>query len=258
MGKKNSVSTVLITGASAGIGKALAEEYAAPGIRLFLSARNREALSETAENCRKSGAEVEISVVDVTDAAAVAGWVDSIAEQGPIDLAIANAGIIGSHDAGRRFESRDVALRQIDTNLGGCVHCVTSLVPHMQAQGYGHIALISSMSALQPLADMPAYAASKAGVNAYGEAIGSYLEADGIDVSVVCPGFVTTRMSHTYDFWRPFEMPVKAAAVRIRKALDRRRTFYAFPKVLYWSTCMGRLLPTPLRRLTTRPFSYRR
>lgn len=255
--RKRPASTILITGAGSGLGRALAREYAAPGISLYLSGRNLDPVEETAVFCRRLGAKAIAARVDVTDLTAVQSWVESIAKHETLDLVISNAGLLGSHGVGREFENAQTAISQIETNLCGCVNLVTSIVPHMQKNRHGHIALISSMSALQPIADMPAYAASKAGVNAYGEAIGAYLERDGVDVTVVCPGYIKSDMGNQYESWRPIEMSPEKAASKIKNGLERRKPFLAFPLPLLWSIALGRFLPWSWRRVTTKPFNYR-
>ena len=251
-------SNILITGASSGLGRALAVEFAGPEVNLFLCARNLAALKTTSQICRKKGAAVDISCVDVTQTEAVRSWIAEIVEKTRVDLVISNAGVLGSHGKDRQFEDADTAFLQIATNLQGSINVVTSIVPHMQQRQHGQIALISSLSSLQPIADMPAYAASKAGLNAYGEAISFFLREDGIDVSVICPGFVKSPMADNYDSWRPLEMSAEKAAAKIARAIRRKKAFYAFPFGLYVMILLGRLVPRRLRHLTTRRFNYRR
>ena len=256
--EKFSYSAILITGASAGLGKALALSFAEPGLKLFLSGRNMKALEATAISCREKGAIVEIEQVDVTSSSEVERWVNSIAAGTSIDLAIANAGVLDSHGPDNQFESAEKALKQFDTNLGGSVRFVASVVPHMQKQKHGQISLICSMSALQPIADMPAYAASKAGLLAYGEAISHHLHDQGIGVSVICPGFVKTAIAGEFVSWRPLEISAERAAALTKRALVKRKSFSAFPLLLYWVILLGRILPWRFRRLTTKAFNYKR
>ena len=250
--------SIVISGASSGLGAALALNYAGPDAALFLTARNAERLEAVALDCAAKGAEVETMPLDINDTEGVRAWIDAIDERAPIDLAVVNAGILDTHGPGRALEDATKALGQIATNLGGSVNLVTAVAPHMQARQAGQIALIASLSGLQPLADLPAYSASKAGVIAYGEALSSYLSRDGVTVSVICPGYVATPMTQKYENWRPFEMTAPRAAARIRRALDRRRAFYAFPWPMVLSIRLGRLLPPFLRRHATRAFDYKR
>ncbi|WP_305989278.1 SDR family oxidoreductase [Roseibium sp. MMSF_3544] len=256
--EKISYSTILITGASTGLGKALALSFAEPGLQLFLSGRNLEALEATGKSCREKGAAVEIEQVDVTSSDEVERWVKGISDKTNIDLAIANAGVLDSHGPDRQFESADKALKQFDTNLGGSVRFIASVVPHMQKQKRGQIGLICSMSALQPIADMPAYAASKAGLVAYGEAISHYLHDDGIGISVICPGFVKTAIAGEFVSWRPLEISADRAAALTKRAILQRKAFSAFPLLLYWVILIGRIVPWRFRRLTTKAFNYKR
>ncbi len=247
---------VLITGASSGLGRALALQYAAPGTSLFLTGRNSSRLNETVDRCLLKGALSESHILDVRDKDAVSDWIETIGKRTKIDLVIANAGVTGTHGADREVETAETAMWQIETNLGGCVNVVTSVAGYMQRRKHGHIALVSSLAGLQPIADGPAYGASKAGIIAYAEAMRNYLCEDGITVSTICPGYIRTPMADQFTSWRPFELTADQAALKIKNALDKKKAFYAFPIPLLWSIRLGKLLPWRIRRATTRKFNY--
>ena len=256
MKKQMTRQTIVLTGASSGIGAALALELAGPHSNLFLAARNLERLELIANQCRDIGAIVKTQILDVGDADAIANWVVSIEEKNQIDIVIANAGTMETCSFDGDLETAQQTHRQIDTNLGGCVNLATAVVPFMEKRTKGQIIFIASIAALQPVADIPGYSASKAGVVAYGEAIYAFLANKGIQVSVICPGFITTPMNIKYKSFRPTEMSAEKAAKRIRWAIEKKKPFYAFPLALLIAIQLGRYLPWWLRRHTNKPFNF--
>ena len=218
---------VLITGASSGIGEALALFYAAPGIGLALIGRNRERLAVVADACRARGAEVESAALDVTDRAAMAAWIERIDDARSLDLVIANAGV--STGRGAQGEDEAAIRRVFAINLDGVLNTVLPLLPRMTARHQGQIALMSSLAAFRGLPTGPSYSASKAAVKALGEAWRLKLAPDGIRVSVICPGFVTTRMTARNNFHMPFLLSAEQAASIIARGLARDHGRIAFP-----------------------------
>ena len=180
--------SILITGASSGIGAALAEAYAAPGVKLALSGRNEERLGAVARNCTARGAAIETRAIDVTDAAALGTWVREV----DADLVIANAGI--SAGTGGAGEGTGQARRIFDVNLDGVLNTVHPALDAMLARPRasdrvrGQIALMSSIASFRGFAGAPAYCASKAAVRSYGEGLRNAHAADGIEINVICPG----------------------------------------------------------------------
>lgn len=186
--------TVLITGATGGIGGALAEVYAGPGVTLILHGRNQLRLDELAETCRAKGARVLTRILDVTDTPALTDWLREIDEKEPLDLVFANAGMntnIGPEGAGESWEAVDTLL---DINVRATMATVHAVLPGMRRRGNGQIALISSLAAFYGLPVTPSYSASKAAVKAYGEALRGWLAPEGIRVNVVMPGYVESKM----------------------------------------------------------------
>src|SRR5262245_35912120 len=173
-------TTVLITGASRGLGRALALAYAAPGRRLALVARNPDLLSYTARLCEMRGAEVLQKPCDVTDAAALTGFVATVQAGGAIDLVIANAGDFWGNGPNGALEPLERARNQLKVNLEGAILTVNAVLGRMRERKQGHIALIASLAALQPFADAPAYSASKAGLDAYCVGLRELLAPEGI------------------------------------------------------------------------------
>jgi short-subunit dehydrogenase len=248
--------TVVITGASRGLGRALALAYAAPGRRLALLARNQELLSYTARLCEMRGAQVLQRTCDVSDQAAMAAFVAAVEAGGAIDLAIANAGEFWGNGPNGALEPLARALGLIKVNLDGAIVTVNSVLPRMRERRQGHIALIASMAALNPLADAPAYSASKAGLAAYGEALREMLAPEGISVSIVCPGHIDTDQSEVRVGALPLLLLPDEAAQIIVAHLARRRGLIAFPRRLAWLIRLGWLLPWRLRALLQRPLRF--
>ena len=241
MSRKSAPSSVLITGASSGLGGALARAYAAPGVFLALSGRNRQRLEATAEACRRAGSEVETALVDVTDRTAMKEWIEETDAAHPLDLVIANAGI--SSGSGGSGESEDQVRDIFAVNLAGVLNTVLPVMPLMQDRRRGQIALMSSLAGLRGLPSAPAYAASKAAVKSYGEGLTGLLAADGIRVSVVCPGFVESGITARNTFPMPLLMKAPKAAAKIRRGLEKGRPLIAFPWQLYWTLWLLADLP---------------
>ena len=238
-----SPGSILITGASDGIGAALAEIYATPGKHLALGGRDTERLSAVAESCRQRGATVVEAAFDITDALAVAAWVEAADRVAPLDLAIANAGIQGGPFRGGSGETREEAERVMQVNFGGTCNTVYPVLAAMRPRGRGQIALIGSLAGLRGLPYSPAYCASKAALKAYGEALRSWLEPEGIEVSVVLPGFVETRMANSVIGPKPLMMSAGRAAQIIQCELLRGRRQIAFPLRGYLGMQLLRVLP---------------
>lgn len=236
--------SILITGASSGIGAALAEAYAAPQTCLALCGRDPLRLGAVAQRCRERGAARVIEAcIDVTDAAAVAAWVADADDAAPLDLAIANAGVQGGLWRAGAGETRDEVERVMRVNFGGVCNTVHPVLGAMRRRGRGQIALIASLAALRGLPVSPGYCASKAAVQVYGEGLRSWLEREGIAVSVVLPGFVETRLSRTVKGMKPLMMSPERAARIIQRGLARGRRQIAFPFRGYLAMRLLRALP---------------
>jgi short-subunit dehydrogenase len=218
---------IVITGASSGIGEALALAYAGAGVRLALTGRDAARLAAIADACRVRGARVETAVLDVADRTAMADQLTRWDDAMPIELVIANAGISAGTGGGQESEAQ---LRAIaDVNVGGVMNTVAPLLPRLIGRRRGQIALMSSLAGFRGVAGAPAYSASKAWVRVYGESLRLDLAAHGIRVSVICPGFVRSRMTAVNQFPMPFLMDADRAARIIRRGLAANRGRIAFP-----------------------------
>lgn len=237
--------TILITGATSGIGKALAEAYATSGVTLYLTGRNRERLDEVANICRYKGATVDASAMNVTQTGSIERQILSWEAQSPIDIVIANAGI--SEGSNQSAEEADQNLRQItETNLVGTFNTVNPLIPFMQKRKTGHIVLMSSMAGFRGLPNAPAYSTSKVAVRAYGDALRPLLKPDGITVSIIFPGFVKTPLTDVNKFQMPFLMEAEKAAQIIKDGIEKKKPFIAFPWQMHVICQLIGLLPRRL------------
>jgi short-subunit dehydrogenase len=220
---------VLITGASSGIGAALARRLARQGRRLTLLGRDTDRLQAVAEGL--AGA-IETVSVDVCDQGAMTEVVKATFATAPVDLLIANAGISGGD-----------ARQLMAVNVQGILNTVEPAILPLRAQGHGQVALMSSLAGFRGLPNAPAYCASKAAARIYGEGLRGKLGKAGIRVSVICPGFIETPLTANNPFPMPFLMSAERAAERIVTGLARNRARIAFPRRLYWATVFGSLLP---------------
>ncbi len=234
-------TSILITGASGGIGAALALAYARPGVRLALTGRDQARLAEVAGACREAGAESRTEVLDVRERARLAAWVAEVDRPAPLDLVIANAGISAGTGGGGETEAQ--ARRIIATNFDGVLNTVLPAIACMRPRGRGQVAIMSSLAAFRGFPGAPAYCASKAAVRVWGEALRGALHDTGIGVSVICPGYVRSPMTAVNDFPMPLLMDAERAARIIRRGLARDRPRIAFPWRLYAAVWLISALP---------------
>ncbi len=203
--------SILITGASSGIGAALAEEYASPDVKLVLIGRNLCRLKTTQDICRRSGATVFMSVSDVTDEKAM---VKVFNDFGPFSLVIANAGISSSKEKNMAQNTREI----FSVNIDGVANTVLPAISRMKEQGGGNIGIVSSIAGYRGLPSAPAYSASKAATKIWGEGLRARYAEENIVISVICPGFIETPMTDKNDFFMPWKICSPLAAKRYAKA----------------------------------------
>jgi len=234
-------TAILITGASSGLGEALARHYARPRRRLFLSGRDGARLEAVAHVCRDAGAEVWTRVLDVTDRAAMAAWVAECDAIHALDLVIANAGI--SAGTGLGGESGDQTRAIFAVNVDGVLNTVLPAVELMRPRRVGQIALMSSLASFRGMPGAPAYCASKAAVRVWGEGLRGELARDNIRVSVICPGFVKSRITARNDFPMPFLMEAREAAALMAEGLAKNRGRISYPWPMALASWLGAALP---------------
>lgn len=247
---------IVITGASSGLGKALALHYASSGVTLGLIGRNEARLNEVANQCRDKGAHVLIGVVDVTDATRIKSWMDSFDALYPIDLCIANAGV--SAGTGNGEETVEQVKEIFAVNVDGVLNTFYAVIAPMKQRKQGQIAVISSLAGWFGVPGAPAYNASKATVRIFGQSWRGLYQPYGIAVNVICPGFIKTPMTDVNHFKMPFLMEADQAAARIAKGLARNKGLIAFPLRLFSVVRLISMLPEPFvtwlgRQLPSKP-----
>jgi short-subunit dehydrogenase len=247
--------TIVITGASNGIGRALAEDYAREGHRLALLGRDSARLDEVASACRKSGAEASTAAIDIKDRTRMEAWLQSYDARHTVDLLIANAGILRGSPDGKTPESGGDSRDVFETNVIGLINTVHPVLPRMIARRRGQIAVMSSIAGLIPLSWCPSYAASKAAAHAYGISLRESLEPLGVSVSVICPGFIDTRMTVQLGGRRGPAISVADASKRIRQGLAANEATIAFPNSMAVGSRLTALLPQGLRAALVQRFS---
>lgn len=230
---------VYITGASTGIGAALARELHARGWSVGLIARRADLLESLAQEL---GERVAWAAADVTRFDAVRDAVGALEKVlGPCDLMVANAGLGGGGHAAKVDPEHE--LRIVRVNLDGVVHSVAAVLPGMLARGRGHVAAVSSLAGFRGLPMSGAYSASKAAVSALMESYRLDLAPKGVAVTTIHPGFVDTPMTAPNRFPMPFLMPVERAARVVADGLARRRSEINFPWQLVLVVKLLRFLP---------------
>jgi short-subunit dehydrogenase len=233
--------TAWITGASSGIGEAVAVALARSGVKVAASARSSDRLAQIA------GAHPGIAPLplDVLDLPAMHEAARSIAGTlGPIDLAVFSAGIWEGMSA-HNF-SAEKAARTMAVNYQGIVNGIEAVLPAMLERGTGHIALVASIAGYRGLPRAAAYGPSKAAVNNLAEALRNDLAARGFTLTVINPGYVRTPMTAGAKFPMPFIVPLETAARRIVRGLEKGKYEIAFPWQLVALMKLARLMPNRL------------
>jgi short-subunit dehydrogenase len=236
-------NTILITGATGGIGSVLATTYAAKNKTLILTGRNEQRLQIISEQCEQKGATVIQKALDLTDHTQLSDWLNEILATTNIDLVIANAGISSGTNEFGQFESLQKTIDVINVNLIAMISTIYPVLKKMQQQGRGQIALMSSLAAFRGLPHSPAYCASKAAVRIYGESLRALVKKYGVYVSIICPGFVKSPMSDSVKGPKPYLILPDAAAKIIKNQLAAKRKEIIFPKQLKLSISLLNVLP---------------
>jgi NAD(P)-dependent dehydrogenase (short-subunit alcohol dehydrogenase family) len=240
-----------ITGAGKGIGKAVTLELASRGWTVAASARTEADLVSVEAEAAAAGGRVVPFVLDITEQTAVSQAVGRIEDRlGGIDLAFLNAGTYV------RFGVADFAVeafgRQIEINVMGTVNCLDPVLARMRQRNAGHIAVVSSLTAYRGLPYASAYGASKAALTNMCEAMKPELDALGIQMTIIHPGFVKTPLTDLNEFPMPFLMEADAAARRIVDGLERGAFEITFPRRLAILLKLARCLPYGLYFAMTR------
>jgi len=248
--------TVVITGASSGIGKALALRYARDRAAVLgLLGRSGGRLQAVADECRRRGAVVQTATLDVRARYEMEQWLQNFDTNTPIDILIANAGVMAGRHLDTDIESSPDSYALLETNVLGVLNSIQPILPQMMARRRGQIGIMSSIAAFIPLPDAPSYCASKSAVLTYGLALRGALRKLGIGVSVICPGYVMTPMTQQESGWKPFVIAPESAADAIVRGLQRNRSIIAFPFLFALLTRLGGLLPNSVQRWTVPRFT---
>ena len=231
---------VFITGASSGLGAALARHYGAAGAQLGLTGRRLEGLQDTA-----AGLDAHLYRADVRDPAAMQQAAAAfLSEVGTPDIVIAAAGI----SVGTLTEAADdapVFRAVMDANVLGLVHTFQPFIAAMQARG-GVLCGISSVAGVRGLPGGSAYSASKAAATVYLESLRLELKARGIAVVAVAPGYIDTPMTQVNPYAMPFKMTAQTAANKVARCIAQRRAYTVIPWQMAWVARLLKWLPIPV------------
>jgi short-subunit dehydrogenase len=238
-----SFRSIVITGASSGIGETLALDYAAPGVALALSGRDAARLQSVAEACRAKGAIVDAGQVDAADREAMAAWLTKFDDVHPVDLLVANAGVSIDQD-NSSLHDFSIIRKTFAINVDGVFNTIEPLVGRLMSRRRGQVAVVSSLAGFIGLPYAASYNGSKAAIRVWAESIRYVLCKFGVGVSVICPGFVVSRLtSSDAPFPRPFLMSAERASTIIRRGLARDKARIAFPLPIKAAVWFGGCLP---------------
>ena len=232
---------VLITGASSGIGEALAVYYASHGAEnIFICGRNHERLTQTAKKCSQQGGYIHTQIIDVSDTETTKNWINECNDIAPLNLVIANAGVATLQ------ETTENIYNTFKINVFGVlntIHPAINIYQKRKNDSPKAIAILSSIAGYHGLAACPSYSASKACVKAYGEALRAAYLNQNIQVNVICPGFVKSRITDKNTCPMPFFMSAEKAADIIASRLERNVGLIAFPWPMRFATWALSIVP---------------
>ncbi|HBR57242.1 MAG TPA: hypothetical protein DEA22_07210 [Blastocatellia bacterium] len=234
---------IFLTGASSGIGEALALELCGRGAVVGLFARRKDRLEEISEKCGAFGGTSRIFPGDVRDAGRVSEAADAMRDEfGRIDILIANAGIGGNNRETRDLQPSAVG-EVIEINLLGAVNAVHAVLPDMLQKGAGQLVAISSLAGFRGLPKSAAYCASKAGMTAFFESVRLDTIGSGVSVTIIQPGFIKTPLTSGREAKMPFLMELDSAIPYFIKAIEGKKRYAAFPWQLAAIVKFARFLP---------------
>ncbi|MDR0828109.1 MAG: SDR family NAD(P)-dependent oxidoreductase [Desulfovibrio sp.] len=247
---------ILISGASGGLGGALAERLAQPDVSLSLWGRDTGRLAQIDSRCQTKGASVSVVRQDLRDPDAVCQRLQDLDAERPVDVAIFNAGVSSGLSPDGGFESAAAACRTLMVNTVGAVGMAALLLERMARRDNGHLVFISSLAALYPLPGSPAYSASKAALSVYARAVRSGRAGKKPRISIVYPGYVDTPMSQRIIGPQPLRWSADKAASYIVARLEAGADIIAFPFFLFLGIRLLSLLPSPAADMCLRFFSF--
>ncbi|API87383.1 SDR family NAD(P)-dependent oxidoreductase [Francisella uliginis] len=234
---------ILIVGASRGVGKHIALNYATKGNNLILIARNEESLKEVQDKCQKTGVgSIGYFPCDVTNTKNLSDILQKILSKHPIDLCIYAAGITSLIN-NNEFEDLYHCDKLLKTNLNGAITVTNYLLPKMLERNIGHIVYFSSLASYYGMGYSPSYCASKAGIRVYAESVRQYCYKTNINISVITMGFVKSNMSEQFIRPKPFLISTEKAARYIYKKINARKAYIRFPFILQIAIRIQSILP---------------
>ena len=243
---KNKIENILITGASSGIGEALAIYYAQNEAKnLFLSGRNAERLNDVKKRCEEYGCIVHAKTISVTNKDEMFSWINECNEVAPLELVFANAGVSTGE------ENVENIYNTFTTNVMGVLNTITPAIEiyKNKKEGKKIIAITSSIAGYHGLSACPSYSATKACVKAYGEALRNNLLPYNIQVNTICPGFVKSRITDKNTCPMPFFMSAEKAAEIIAQRIEKNIGLIAFPWPMRFGTWFLSILTNRLSDL---------
>jgi len=241
--------TVLITGASSGVGEALAIECARRGVgNIFICGRNSERLAVVVKRCKEEARDAKVidgRVVDVTDLAATREWIEACDRVAPLEVVFSNAGI------GTGIENEENIRKTFATNVGGGLNVILPAIELFRRNPAGadgkprrrQIVITASIAGYAPLSTCPSYAGTKAAMKSWGLSMRGMLKREGIRVNVVCPGFIRSRITDRNTCPMPFFMEADRAARIILDRVDRNIGLIAFPWPMRFGVWMLSVFP---------------
>lgn len=229
----NQYHSAIITGASSGIGEEMAKQLSHNNMTLCLIGRNKERLNHVKDACELLGAHVEVYSEDVSNKEAIKKIILDFNQKFPVDLIFANAGIGTTQSEDQNAGVVDTQ-KLIDTNICGIHSVIDPLIPIFKERKSGQIAIMSSIAAYRGFAKHYIYAATKAYGRIYGEGLRLDLKKEGIQVSVIAPGFVKTRLTDKNKFKMPLIINADKACKIILKGLEKNKPIISFPKIFYF------------------------
>jgi short-subunit dehydrogenase len=232
--------SILITGASSGLGYELATQLSAKGASVLAIARSSEKLRSLQSHCELQGNKIETSVCDVTDSDAL----QSLLSDRSIDIAILNAGV---KESGGELFSKDRILKTFNTNFVGTLNCVHSLLEKMLKRRGGNLVFISSMGAYHGGVGTYGYNASKIALSNLADSLRMDLKASGVRITDVKPGIINTKMIPASGIAKFFAINVNAAAEKILEGISKNRIHIVFPRGFQLLTLTMAMLPKRLQ-----------
>jgi len=228
--KKKTYKSILITGASSGLGESLAVGFAQPGARLVLTGRNEERLKKVEEECKSKGAEVKSILIDVIEEKGMARVILEEDDVRPFDLVIANAGVSQTTLGEKKISL--IVKKIYDINVQGVFNTILPIIPRMRERRYGQIAILSSMASYAPLPQNSEYGSSKAAVRFFAEGLRALLAQDNIGVTAICPAWVRSPMTKGEE-QMPFFMETAPALKIMKEELEHNVGVIAYPYATY-------------------------